>query len=261
MSRPTDDSTPRESVTPPAAATPQRVSATSQRNSDAFVTRITDTRVRVLVFDLDGTLIDSHKDIAAAVNHALSVSGRPTLDEKTITAFVGDGYQKLLQRAAGLPPNAPEIERLGTAFLTYYAAHAAVFTTPYEGVRETLHSLAQAYTLALCTNKPRVTTERVLSELDLGRYFAAVVAGDDLPQRKPDPAPLLHITRELGVEPRELAMIGDGSQDIECGRAVGALCIGVEFGMKSADAMLAAQPDNVVTRFADLLGLFVAQGE
>jgi phosphoglycolate phosphatase len=83
------------------------------------------------------------------------------------------------------------------------------------------------------------------------------VAGDDLPQQKPHAVPLLHIAREQGVEPNELVMIGDGPQDIQCGRAVGALCVGVVLGMRSPDAMLAVQPDHVVKRFADLFEILV----
>lgn len=214
---------------------------------------------RVIVFDLDGTLIDSHKDIAKAVNHALRGTGRAELDEGVITSFVGDGYKKLLERATGLQSDSPALAALGSLFLDYYASHATVFTTLYPGVRETLESLQQRYTLALCTNKPRSTTDPVLLELDLRRYFASTVAGDDLPQRKPAPEPLLHLARELRVTPAQLVMIGDGSQDIECGRAVGAACVGVVLGMKPPDAMLAAKPDHIVTRFSDLRALFSVQ--
>ncbi len=216
-------------------------------------------QLQVLVFDLDGTLIDSHEDIAQAVNHALRGSGRQPLDAHVITSFVGDGYKKLLERATGLAPDAPELAELGATFLDYYATHATVFTTLYPGVRETLDLLVQHYTLALCTNKPRVTTDAVLHELGLTRYFAVVVAGDDLTARKPDPAPLLHIAKVLKVQPAHMAMVGDGPQDIECGRAAGAWCVGVVFGMKAPDAMLAARPDYVVSRFADLVECVVVE--
>jgi 2-phosphoglycolate phosphatase len=211
---------------------------------------------RVVVFDLDGTLIDSHKDIAQAVNYALTSSGRQPLAEHVVTSYVGDGAQKLLARAAGLGHDDPQIEPLMAEFLAYYAAHATTFTTLYPDARETLDALAQVYTLALCTNKPRITTDAVLRELDLTHYFAATVAGDDLPQRKPDPTPLLHIARTLDTTANLMVMVGDGPQDIECARACGVRSVGVVFGMKTPAAMLAAKPDHVVTRFADLLRLF-----
>lgn len=215
------------------------------------------SQLRVVVFDLDGTLIDSHQDIAQAANHALMRSGRPALDATAITTYVGDGSRKLMERASGVAADDPELDRLNADFLQYYAQHPTAFTRVYPGVRATLTHLQKAYTLALCTNKPRITTEPVLRQLALAGYFAVVVAGDDLPQRKPDPAPLLHIARELDVAPAQLAMVGDGVQDIECARRAGALGVGVAFGMKSADGMLASKPDHVVTRFEDLKELFV----
>lgn len=228
---------------------------TSERQSGASAKTLND--LRALVFDLDGTLIDSHEDIVHAVNHALEHSGRLALDAATITSYVGDGSRKLMERASGVAPDDPELDRLNTEFLAYYAQHPTAFTRVYSGVHETLTRLQKVYTLALCTNKPRITTEPVLRELGLARYFAVIVAGDDLPQRKPDPAPLLHIARELDVKPGQLAMIGDGVQDIECGRNAGAFSVGVAFGMKSADGMLAAEPRHVVTRFEELLPLFL----
>jgi 2-phosphoglycolate phosphatase len=203
--------------------------------------------IRALVFDLDGTLIDSRGDIAAAVNHTLSTSGRDTLSERTIASFVGDGASKLLQRATGLVPEAPEFERLLTLFRAYYTAHATIFTQLYPNVRETLSTLTQLpFKLALCTNKPRMTTDRVLFELDLSRYFEVVVCADDLPFQKPHPAPLLHIAERLGVLPSEIVMIGDGPQDVNCGKAAGARTVGVTYGIKGAADVAAAGPDELI---------------
>ena len=210
----------------------------------------------VLVFDLDGTLIDSRKDIAVAVNHSLVQVGLAPLSESVIASYVGDGALALLQRATGLAANEPQLLTAHTEFRQYYTRHAAVYTQVYAGVRDTLTSLQQRYTLALCTNKPRETTDQVLQDLDLAKFFKSIVAADDLPEKKPHPAPLLRIAKHLGVNPSVMAMIGDGPQDINCGHAAGTLCVGVTFGIKSRAEMLAANPHHVVDRFDDLLRLF-----
>lgn len=203
--------------------------------------------IRAIVFDLDGTLIDSRGDIAAAVNHVLVGSGRRAIPESTIASFVGDGASVLLERATGLLPSSPEFEGLLSNFRSYYTSHATVFTQVYPGVRATLSKLQDLpFRLALCTNKPRVTTDRVLFELGLVHYFEAVVCADDLPFRKPHPAPLLYIAEQLGVQPTEIVMIGDGPQDVNCGKAAGALTIGVTYGIKGAEEVTAAGPDMLV---------------
>ncbi len=212
------------------------------------------TPIRTVVFDLDGTLIDSRRDIAAAVNYTLTNSGRTALSESVIASFVGDGAAALVQRATGLEPGAPELGRLLDDFRTFYTAHATVFTQVYPGVRETLIELdGSAYSVALCTNKPRATTERVLLELDLGRHFEVVVCADDLPVKKPDPGPLLHIAKRLGVMPHEMVMVGDGPQDVNCGKAAGARTVGVTYGIKNREEVAAAEPDALIDGLPEIL--------
>ncbi len=170
-----------------------------------------------IVFDLDGTLIDSRLDIAAAANHALGARGLPQLSVPELSSFVGDGARLLLARAARLDPEAPELEPLLEAFLDYYAAHPTDHTELLSGAHEALAALAHL-PLALCTNKPRRITDLVLAQLPLPTTFAVVVAGGDLPRNKPDPLPLQHVARALSLSTAQLVMVGDGPQDILCAK-------------------------------------------
>ena len=153
-----------------------------------------------VVFDLDGTLIDSRFDIAAAANHALATLGFRTLSVSEIASYVGDGARPLLARAAQLGPEATELEPLLAAFLSYYAAHPTDHTLLSLGASEALAELHHL-PLALCTNKPRSITDAVLSNLRLAAAFTVVVGGGDLPRAKPDPLPLQHIAEKLGLNP------------------------------------------------------------
>jgi phosphoglycolate phosphatase len=219
-------------------------------------------RIRGVVFDLDGTLIDSVLDIAEAANHALTVSGYPTRSVAEIRGYVGDGARVLLARAAEKPSDDPELDALFERFLDYYTAHPIAHTELLPCVRDTLGALSRL-PLALCTNKPRRTTTAVVNGLELATSFQVIVAGDDLPQKKPDPAPLRHIAQRLGAAPAELVMVGDGPQDVECARAAGARSIGVENGIAQRERLLAARPDALIPTLCalpDLLERWQEQG-
>lgn len=200
---------------------------------------------RALVFDLDGTLIDSRGDIAAAANHALAATGRRTLPEATIARFVGDGARTLCARAAGLGESDAELDDVLATFLAYYDEHPVDRTKWMPHAREALAELSR-YPLALCTNKPRATTELVLGSLGVRSLFAIILAGGDLPEKKPAPGPILAIAKQLGVMPEALVVIGDGPQDVEAGRRAGARTIGVRGGMLPIERLLAARPDVLV---------------
>jgi phosphoglycolate phosphatase len=208
-----------------------------------------------VVFDLDGTLIDSRLDIAQATNHALDTLGFPRLAVDRIAGFVGDGAEALLARAAGVSDAEPVIRDLLAVFLDYYTAHPATHTRLMPGALAALAELAPAFGLAICTNKPRRTTDAVLAALDLESYFSVVTAGGDLPRKKPDPAPLLHIATSLGLGPTELAMVGDGPQDVEAGRAAGAFTVGVRGGIIAFERLQAAAPDAMLASLSELPAL------
>lgn len=207
-----------------------------------------------VVFDLDGTLIDSKLDIACAANHALAQSGRSALPVDEIASYVGDGARLLLARAARLEPSAAELEPLLESFLDYYAAHATDHTELLPGAYEALTALSHL-PLALCTNKPRSTTEAVLANLRLPARFSVVVAGGDLAKNKPDPLPLVYIAAELGLSTAQLVMVGDGPQDIACAKAAGSRSVGVEGGILARERLIAAEPDVMLQSLRELPAL------
>jgi 2-phosphoglycolate phosphatase len=206
---------------------------------------------RAVVFDLDGTLIDSGGDIVTALNHALQRTGRAPVPMATALGFVGDGARLLCARALGVPENDGQVGTLLGEYLAYYNDHATDLTTWMPHARAVLDELA-AYPLALCTNKPRATTDVVLARLGVRTLFSVVVAGGDLPAGKPSPEPVLEIARVLDLDPGELIMVGDGPQDVEAGRRAGARTVGVQGGIVASDRLLASQPDVLIASLAEL---------
>jgi len=208
-------------------------------------------RVRAVAFDLDGTLVDSRADIVAAVEHALAAQGRRAPPAAEIIGYIGDGARALVARSAGLPESDGMTDRLLEGFLEYYVAHIADHTILMPGALQCLDELA-FLPLAVCTNKPRVTTLALLDALGIAGRFRSVVAGGDVPRQKPAADPLLAIAQHLELAPHELAMVGDGPQDIECGRAAGAHTVGVEGGILPRERLLTSGPDLVIASLADL---------
>jgi 2-phosphoglycolate phosphatase len=213
-----------------------------------------------VVFDLDGTLIDSRRDIADAANAALAEHALPTHSTDTIAGFIGDGARQLLVRASGNQLDEQLLPKLYAAFQREYLSRAVVHTTMYPGAADVLRRLSARRgsggpRVALCTNKPRQLTERILALLSIEHHFEVVVAADDVPRAKPHPDGLLSIARAFALEPHELVMVGDGPQDIECGHRAGALTVGVSFGIASVDQMRACQPHFEVESFGQLLSL------
>ncbi len=205
-----------------------------------------------VVFDLDGTLVDSRADIVHAANVALERHGLPQRTPEEISRFVGDGARALLAGAARLKPGDPEIAALQATYVEYYAEHPAERTTLMPDVLDVLDALAPL-SLAVCTNKPRLVADRVLAELGLARYFGVVVGGGDLPEHKPHPLPILHIAGRFGLSPERLIMVGDGPQDMQAGRAAQAVTAAVLGGFGSEEELRACRPDVVLERLGRLL--------
>lgn len=210
-----------------------------------------------LVFDLDGTLIDSAPDLLAALNRVLDEEGRPRVALDEVKKMVGDGAAKLVERGfakGGARPDEPLLARLTERFVGYYEAVVADLTRPFPGVPETLARLAEAgYRLGICTNKPAGPAREVLAALDLLGHFQTVYGGDSGPARKPDPGPLRRVLRELAADAGTGVMIGDSPVDVATARAAGTPIIVFAHGYSrvptdvlGADAILddfAALPD------------------
>jgi len=199
-----------------------------------------------VVFDLDGTLIDSCEDITRSANACLVAAGFPARAPAEMQTFIGDGARLLLARASELDPKDARLDPLLEHFFEHYTAHALDHTRLLPGAREVLDALA-SLPLGLCTNKPRVTTLAVLDGLGLGATFSAVVAAGDVPHHKPHPAPLERAAALLGVPCSELVMVGDGPQDIACARNAGARSVGIsEAIIVPLERLAAASPDAIV---------------
>jgi phosphoglycolate phosphatase len=208
---------------------------------------------RTIIFDLDGTLVDSLPDLESAVNTVLGEIGQPPLPRAAAAAMVGDGTAKLVERAlaasgAGHHSLGPVLER----FLALYEAQATVLTRPYPDVPEILAALrAAGHRLAVCTNKPMHATRAVLQGLDLDRCFDMVLGGDSLPVRKPDPTPLLAILERLGGGRQGAAMVGDHRNDVAAAHGAGLPAVFARYGYGEASLGRLA-PEATITRFAEL---------
>lgn len=208
-------------------------------------------KLSAVVFDLDGTLVDSRRDIAEAANHALEKAGLPRLPHDELESYVGDGAPLLMARAARIDVTDSKTQLMVADFLDYYADHPIDYTLPMPGALAALDALAHL-PLGICTNKPRRTSLAVLRGLALEARFKGVVAGDDLPQRKPDPAPMHEVARQLGVSIAEVVMVGDGPQDVLAGRAAGAFTVGVRGGIQAFERLAASEPDLMIDTLAEL---------
>jgi len=206
---------------------------------------------RGIVFDLDGTLIDSAGDIAAAVNHALVENGRKPLPMATIRRFVGDGARMLCARAVGLPEKHPDVDKVLESYLAFYLAHPTDHTRWMPQARAVLDALRR-FRLAIATNKPRSTTDVVLARLGVRSLFSAIAAGGDVTATKPSPEPILFIAKQLNLNPDQMVMIGDGPQDVEAGRRAGCRTVGVQGGFLAPERLIAAQPDVILGSLAEL---------
>lgn len=195
----------------------------------------------LLIFDLDGTLVDSRRDLAAAVNHMLAALGRPKLPIRTVTRLIGNGITDLLQRALDAPDE-PTLLAGKQLFRDYYAAHLTRHTRPYPGIPALLDHLRHA-TLAVLTNKALEFTIPLLQQLELLDRFSIVEGGRPGWKPKPDPAGVLEILRRTGAAPGRSLLIGDSATDIRAGKAAGVATCAVTYGYRPAAELTAAAPD------------------
>jgi phosphoglycolate phosphatase len=222
-------------------------------------------RLKLLVFDLDGTLIDSAQDLCNSVNEALKAFDHEPLPDPAIASFVGNGAPMLMRRslalAGNLRPEEVDEELLGRAyqfFLQYYREHKLDFTYAYEGVLEALKALNELHAsaggarraMAVLTNKPVRPARGICEGLGLASYFVEIYGGDSFAAKKPDPMGLRRLMEETGAQPEETAMIGDSEVDVQTARNAGAWAIGCRFGF-GPQTLEVTRPDILVDRAAD----------
>lgn len=213
--------------------------------------RMLPTDLRLLVFDLDGTLIDSQQDLANSVNATLANLSLPQLALPTIATYIGDGASMLVRRALAQASGSAPSEDLATQalefFLDYYREHKLDFTYVYPGVLDSLQSIRTALPhikMAVLTNKPVRPSRQICDALGLSRFFFQNYGGDSFITKKPDPEGLLRLIDEAAAEPSQTVMIGDSGVDVQTAHNAGAWSIGCAFGL-SPVSMLAAEPSAV----------------
>ncbi|MBD9657522.1 phosphoglycolate phosphatase [Pseudomonas sp. PDM12] len=213
---------------------------------------------RLVMFDLDGTLVDSVPDLATAVDRMLVELGREPAGVERVRQWVGNGARVLVRRAlaGGLDHSAvgeAESEEALARFLDIYAdCHELI--TLYPGVHELLEALSTAAVeLAVVTNKPERFVAPLLEQVGLGGYFRWIIGGDTLPQQKPDPAALLQVMRLAGVSQAQSLFVGDSRTDVLAARAAGVPCVAVSYGYNHGRPVAEEAPQLVVDSLAELL--------
>ncbi|MEA3353251.1 MAG: phosphoglycolate phosphatase [Campylobacterota bacterium] len=220
---------------------------------------------KLIIFDLDGTLIDSVPDLASAVNHTLQAINQKSFSEDEIRQWVGNGAATLVKRAlsgsVNIDPNMEQqyFENALKIFLEFYSKNVCVNTKVYDGVKETLHRLnSYGYTLSIVTNKPYDFVLPILENLQIDKLFVDYLGGDSLDKKKPDPLPLEYICKKLNTTTEDTVMIGDSKNDILAAKAANMDSIGVTYGYNYGDHISIYKPDFIVERFAqitDILGV------
>jgi len=215
----------------------------------------------LIIFDLDGTLIDSAADLAISMNATREHFGLPPIDPALIYSYVGNGAAVLVQRA--LAGNVSE-EQLADAlrfFLQYYRTHALEHTKLYPGVRETIVELSQAgHQLAVLTNKPVRISFDILGSLGLARHFIRVYGGDSFPAKKPDPSGVQALMNEAGVPAAASLLVGDSSVDVRTARNAGIRSCGVAWGFQP-ESFESEPPDILIRQPGELLQIIKKQNQ
>jgi phosphoglycolate phosphatase len=209
-------------------------------------------QIKLIIFDLDGTLVDSLDDLTDATNYMLTHFGKAELTRREVRLLVGQGATRLVERA--MPDaSSEEVEEGVQLFLAYNDAHIADRTRLYPGVKETLAILGQLYRLAVISNKYVAHCRKLLAILEVAGHFGVVLGADSMPFRKPSPEPLLKMMVDCGVTVAESVMVGDSINDMIAGREAGVVTIGCTYGYGEPDELAGA--DYHIDRFAEILDL------
>jgi phosphoglycolate phosphatase len=215
----------------------------------------------LLIFDLDGTLIDSSFDLVLSTNAMLRHLGRQEIDAAAVTSYVGDGAPKLVRRALGQSVQEDEFETAYRYFIRYYREHALDHTDLYPGMRDAIRQLHnRGNTLAVLTNKPAKISEDILNGLQVAPFFFRIYGGDSFPTKKPDPTGVSLLIKEAGVTQGQTTVIGDTSVDIRTAKAAAVRSCGVTWGFKP-ESLYEPPADLLVKDPGELVELLSAQQE
>ena len=220
-------------------------------------------RIRLLIFDLDGTLVDSRLDLANSVNAMLRHFQHPELPVDVIATYIGDGAPMLVRRALGDPDNQAYVEEAIQYFLAWYREHKLDNTYVYTGIFAALERL-QAMgdglrrTMAVLSNKPVNPSRAIVEALGLSKYFVQVYGGNSFHTKKPDPYGALHLLEEGGVGPEEAVIIGDSANDVLTGRNAGLWTVGLTYGL-APHTLEDAPPDVLIDKPEELPQVFEAE--
>lgn len=220
------------------------------------------TNKEVILFDLDGTLIDSVPDLASTVNYMLEALQRETFSEDTIRYWVGNGAQMLVKRALSGQTEIDEdldqnlFEKALEIFMRYYGQHLCIDTAAYPNVTATLHALkVKGYRLAIVTNKPFDFVNPIIEALGLDGVFEFWLGGDSLEKKKPDPLPLLHACEHMHVSVDQCVMVGDSKNDLLAADSCGMQSVGVTYGYNYGEEIAIYNPTYIIEDFSELNAL------
>lgn len=188
-------------------------------------------KIRAVMFDLDGTLLDTAPDFSAVVNKLLIENNRSVLPDDTIRACVSNGARALVMMAFGIDESHPEFSRLRLRLLELYTNHIAVYTKPFEGIQALLNHLADNnIAWGIATNKPSIYTTPLMAQLNMQPAPISIICPDNVSASKPDPESLFLASSHIGCTPEEIIYIGDHARDIECGKRAGCITIAAAYG-------------------------------
>lgn len=211
--------------------------------------------IRLIIFDLDGTLVNTLEDISHSVNFTLGRLGRPLLHLDTVRQYIGDGMETLLTRALG--EHAGLLEQAKGIYTDHQSRNLVVSSRLYPGVRETLEHF-RSLPMAVVTNKTLESAEPLLERLGILPYFGMIIGADTGLPLKPAPDALLSIMRKLAISKEYTVVVGDGTTDIQAGKAAGITTCAVTYGFRSEEELRRAGPDQVIHAIAELMDLFRA---
>lgn len=212
-------------------------------------------KIDLIIFDLDGTLIDSKPDIVVAVNRALSELGYPTHDTEKVGKCIGYGIYDLFYKLLGDSVPGSELENLIESYRKHYRQNMSEHSRPYPGIVPVLEYFKPIHR-AVLTNKNQKFADQILSELAVHQYFSAVYGGDAFPKPKPDPMPIQEICKTFRVDPKRTAMIGDSEVDLASAKGAGCISVIVNYGYGSQTEIQKLRPDYQIDRALQLTELF-----